>query len=539
MQKKDTDVSNTILEEVSSNTSSYKEHVFQDPQVADYYRKIYNENNYEGKDHFDPELEWSPAEEKRLLRKTELRVTGLAFFLFFALDIDRWNIDNALSDNMLDQLGMSTNDLNLGKTLNLIFFILSEIPAQLISKKIGCDVWIPLEMVLWSVIAMSQAGITSRTGFLITRALLGLLQGGFIADVNLWMSYFYTSKELPMRLTIFYIANPLTRIVTSLLGYGILHMDGINGLAGWKWLFLLEGLLTFLIGIFAFFAMPPSPVQTKAPWRKRGWYTDREEKIMVNRILRDDPSKGDMNNRQALGFKEFLKAFFDWDLIPIYLIRTLGDIGVAPVSNYFTLLLRQMGFSTFNTNLLSIPSSVLSIITMVAVSWISSLFKNGNSIAQYIQTIWYIPLLAVLRYWKGAELTGNGNLWATYAVLVLAQGYPIAEPITITWCSANSNSVGTRAISAAVVNIFSQIAGIIANNMYREDDAPLYHRGNFQLLMVAIGQMGLITVSLFYYKWRNKKREKKWVEMSAEEKIEYIHTSTDQGNKRLDFRFVY
>ncbi|KAA8913839.1 hypothetical protein TRICI_003073 [Trichomonascus ciferrii] len=539
MQKKDTEFSNTILEDVASNTSSYKEHVFQDPEVAEYYRKIYYENNYEGKDHFDPDLEWSPSEEKRLVRKTELRVTGLAFFLFFALDIDRSNINNALSDNMLDQLGMTNNDLNLGKTLNLIFFILAEIPAQLISKKIGCDVWIPLEMTLWSIIAMCQAGLTNRTGFLITRALLGMLQGGFIADVNLWLSYFYTGRELPMRITIFYIANPLTEVIGSLLGYGILHMDGIKGLAGWKWLFLLEGLLTLCIGIFAFFAMPPSPVQTKAPWRKKGWYTEREEKVMVNRILRDDPSKGDMNNRQALSFRELFKAFFDWDLLPIYFIRTLGDIGVAPVKNYFTLLLRQMGFSTFNTNLLSIPSNILAIITMVSLSWFVSFFKNGNSLAQYIQTIWYFPLLIVLRYWKGAELTGQSNLWATYAILVLALGYPVAEPITITWCSANSNSVSTRAISAAVVNIFSQIAGIISNNIYREDDAPLYHRGNFQLIMIAIGQLALITLSLFYYKWRNQRKEKKWNELDNDEKIEYLKNTPDKGNKRLDFRFVY
>ena len=65
-----------------------------------------------------------------------------------------------------------------------------------------------------------------------TRAFLGLLQGGFIPDLCLWMSYFYTSEELPMRLSIFYIANPLTAVVCSLLGFGILHLDGRNGIEG-------------------------------------------------------------------------------------------------------------------------------------------------------------------------------------------------------------------------------------------------------------------------------------------------------------------
>lgn len=535
--KKDNFVETVVEEEDSLAGSSG--HVFEDEQVAEYYRDKYFECNYEGRHHFDPKLEWTEQEERALIRKTEWRVTALAFFLFFALNVDRGNLNNALSDNFLNDLNMSTDDLNLGRTINLIFFSCAEIPSQLISKKVGCDVWIPIQMSLWSVVAICQAGLKNRTGFIITRALLGMLQGGFIADVNLWLSYFYTSRELPMRITIFYIANPLTSVVCSLLGYGILHLGGKGGLEGWRWLFMLEGIFTLLVGIWAFFVMAPSAVQTKGLLNKKGWYTEREEKIMVNRILRDDPSKGDMNNRQGLDYKRMFKAIFDWDILPVYIVRILGDIGVAPVANYLSLLLRQLGFSTFNTNLLSIPPSILSIVTMVPLTWLAGKFRNGNAIANYIQSLWCIPFLAILRYWPGAQLNSNGKLWPTYVILVLALGYPCAEPITITWTSANANSVGTRAVSAAVVNIFSQMASIIGNNMYRSDDAPLYHRGNFQLLMIAIGQIGFITLTVAYYKWRNYKREKVWSQMSSDKQIQYLNLHKFAGNKRLDFRFAY
>lgn len=77
------------------------------------------------------------------------------------------------------------------------------------------------------------------------------------------------------------------------MAFGVLHMDGVLGLAGWRWLFALEGTLTGLIGIFAWFWMPPSPTQTASWFRgKQGWFSEHEEKILVNRILRDDPSKG-------------------------------------------------------------------------------------------------------------------------------------------------------------------------------------------------------------------------------------------------------
>jgi MFS family permease len=88
-------------------------------------------------------------------------------------------------------------------------------------------------------------------------------QGGFIPDLVLWLSYFYTSRELPIRLSFFWTALSITTIVTSLLAFGIFHMHGVAGIAGWRWLFLLEGLITFLIGVASFFLMPASAVQTK------------------------------------------------------------------------------------------------------------------------------------------------------------------------------------------------------------------------------------------------------------------------------------
>jgi hypothetical protein len=100
------------------------------------------------------------------------------------------------------------------------------------------------------------------------------------------------------------------------MAFGILHMRGINGLAGWRWLFALEGTLTGLIGIVSWFYLPPSPTQTASKFRgKNGWFNEREEKIMVNRVLRDDPSKGDMHNRQAIDLTMFWQCLKDWHMV--------------------------------------------------------------------------------------------------------------------------------------------------------------------------------------------------------------------------------
>lgn len=84
----------------------------------------------------------------------------------------------------------------------------------------------------------------------------------------------------------------MTGIITSFLAFGIFHLEGHRGIAGWRWLFLIEGTITLVLGIASFFLMPASAVQTKTWFRPNGWFTDRELGIVVNRVLRDDPSKG-------------------------------------------------------------------------------------------------------------------------------------------------------------------------------------------------------------------------------------------------------
>lgn len=119
---------------------------------------------------------------------------------------------------------------------------------------------------------------------------------------------------------------------------------------------MIEGVITLVVGLASYFLMPASAVQTKTWYRPNGWFTDKEVAIVVNRVLRDDPSKGDMHNRQAITPSRLWEALKDYDLWPIYLLGLLVFIPPAPVSYYITLTLTNMGFSTFNTNLLQIPS---------------------------------------------------------------------------------------------------------------------------------------------------------------------------------------
>lgn len=159
---------------------------------------------------------------------------------------------NALSDNLLTDLGLTTTDYNLGQTIFYVSFLFMELPSQLISKKIGVDRWVPAQLIMWSIVAITQCRLTGKTSFFVTRALLGGLEGGFIPDMILYLSYFYTTAELTIRLSFFWCVPSIpsdpspklttarrvtlttTTIIGSLVASGILQMRGINGWAGWQ-----------------------------------------------------------------------------------------------------------------------------------------------------------------------------------------------------------------------------------------------------------------------------------------------------------------
>ncbi|KAG6914928.1 hypothetical protein DXG01_014392 [Tephrocybe rancida] len=399
--------------------------VYDDAVLAKHY---WPKPEYENIHRFDPTARWTFREEKDLLRKIDWRVMLWAAISFSALNLDRGNLTHANSDNFLPDLGLTTDDFNLGNSVFRLAFLCAELPSQLISKRLGPDRWIPIQMCIWAIVTGGQFFLSGRTSFLATRALLG-------------------------------------------------------------------GLITLIVGIATFFRMPPSPTQTKTWFRPNGWFNEREETIAVSRVLRDDPTKGDMHNREGLSIQRIWKAVCDYDLWPLYIAGLMFAIPVTPPQTYLSLSLRSLGFDTFQTNLLGIPASVLSIINMFAITLVSETV-NERSFVAMTEDVWALPFLVALY-----TLPDKPNQWKFY----------------VAWCSRNSGAVASRTVNASVYNMFVQASSIIAAQVYRKDDAPMYRRGNAVLIGICCFNIAIMYPSIkLYYVWRNKQRAKIWDAMTSE-----------------------
>ncbi|KIK17911.1 hypothetical protein PISMIDRAFT_209441 [Pisolithus microcarpus 441] len=508
-----------------------KRSVFDDPVLAPHY---WPKKDYENLHRFDPSARWTYREERALVRKIDWKIMLMAAIGFSALNLDRSNVNQANSSSFLTDLGMTTDDFNLGNSVFRLAFLCAELPSQLVSKRVGPDRWIPTQICLWSIVSLSQFWLTGRTSFLVCRALLGALQGGFIPDLVLYLSYFYTKTELPVRLALFWMSMYFCSIVASFLAFGILHLDGVAGEAGWRWLFLIEGGITLLIGVATFFNMPPSPTQTKAWFRPKGWFTEREELIMVNRILRDDPTKGDMHNREGLTLKRFWTAICDYDVWPLYILGLMFGIPNSPPATYLTLLLRDIGFNTFQTNLLTIPYQALGIFTMFGITLLSEYVGERTFVAM-LEDLWTLPFLVALY-----ALPSGPNPWIFFAIVTGLLSFPYTHPIQVGWCSRNAGGVSGRTVNASLYNMFVQASSIIASQIYVASDAPRYERGNRILIIICCVNLGILYPGTkAYYIWRNRQRDKIWNRMTVEERDYYLRTTKDVGNRRLDFRFAH
>ena len=327
----------------------------------------------------------------------------------------------------------------------------------------------------------------------------------------------------------------------AFLAYGILHLRGNTGLKdGWRYLFCIEGSLTAFIGLLTWLYLPASPTQTSRSGFKgllrpqHGWFTEKEETILVTRVLLDDPGKATMHNRQALDFRALWQSFTDFDLWPLYLLGLTWGVPMTPETSYITLTCKALGFNTFETNLLTIPAYSLFIVQLLFWTWVSEKL-NQRLLIGLISQIWVFPLLVAL---ETLPPVFAGAQWTRWAISTLIIGYPYCHAVLVALASRNAGTVRTRTVASSLYNMSVQASNIIASQIYLSDDKPYYYRGNKILLGLVAWNIVLFSASKAYWVVRNNQRDRVWNAMTKEERLEYLATTKDKGNKRLDFRFA-
>jgi hypothetical protein len=277
------------------------------------------------------------------------------------------------------------------------------------------------------------------------------------------------------------------------------------------------------MGIITWFYLPPSPYQTKRRGihgllrSKEGWFTEREETIMATRILRDDPQKSSMHNRQGLSLNLLWSALTDYDMWPIYIIGLSWTIPNTPPQAYITLTTKALGFNTFETNLLTIPGFSLFILQLLFWTWVSEKI-NQRLLIGVIGQLWSLPLLVALVSLPNKFPNSN---WAKWTISTLLIGYPYIHAILVALTSRNAGTVRTRTVGSSLYNMAVQTSNIISSQIYRKYDKPYYYTGNKVLLGILAWNICIFIFAKVYYVRKNAQRDRIWDGMSREERVDY------------------
>ncbi|KAL4867351.1 hypothetical protein BDV12DRAFT_171507 [Aspergillus spectabilis] len=442
---------------------------------------------------------YPPEARKRLLWKVDIRLIPMLAVLYLISHLDRANIGNAKIEGLDTDLGLDGLQWNIVLSIFFIPYVLLEVPSNMLLKNFKRpSVYLGILITSWGIIMTLTGIVQNFAGLMVTRILLGVFEAGFFPGAVYLCTFWYMPKELSTRISIFYCASALSGAFSGLLAAGIAEMDGVAGQEGWRWIFLLEGIVTVVLGIMCFFLLIDSPSRS-------GKWLDPEE-IRYLELQHFIKEGGHFKEeKKKTNWKDIKATMLNWRMYMLAYILLAQS--ACSYGTKFTLptITQAMGFENTNAQLMTVPPYVAGAISAVFFSTLSDRFYWRMPfvvIPLALVTIGYAVILSL----DGALDTKIGP--AFFAVILTTIGiYPI-HPATTSWTANNLAPSGRRAIGLAFNICIGNIGGIIGSYMYLEEEKPKYQTG-FGLSLALAGSALLVALALevsFVFANRRKER---------------------------------
>ena len=296
---------------------------------------------------------------RRTMQKAIWRLVPFLGVLYAFNIIDRANVGFARLQ-MKDSLGLTDAIIDWGYGIFYVGYLVFEVPSNMFLRKVGARRWIARIMISWGLVSTLTAWVIGPTSYFAARILLGVAEAGFFPGIIYYMTAWFPATVRARVVAWFMLAIPVASILGNLASGLILDsMDGVAGLSGWQWLFILEGIPSVLLGFSVLYFLPDGP-------RDAAWLTAEErEWLEADRAAED-------GRRLVAGGSEKLSALADarlWILIGLYITVAIGTNAMGA---YLPKLIKD-SFQTENwkVGLLSSVPQVLSVIAMLTASRIS------------------------------------------------------------------------------------------------------------------------------------------------------------------------
>ena len=375
-------------------------------------------------------------------RKVAWRLLPFLFLCYVVAYLDRVNVGFAKLQ-MLSDLKFSETAYGLGAGIFFIGYFIFEIPSNLILHRTGARRWIARIMITWGFLSSSMMFVTSETMFYVLRFLLGAAEAGFFPGIILYLTYWFPAQQRGRIVALFMTAIAMSGVIGGpLSGWIMTGMAGVNGWAGWQWLFLLEGLPSVLMGVAVLFVLDDSIRGAK-------WLTTAEKDLLESRIAADQKSQAHLSVGQTLRDPRVLL------LAGLYFCFIMGLYGV---SFWLPQLIKGLGVSDLKTiGLLSAIPYGVAAVAMVLVG------RSSDALQERRLHLVVPALLGA----AGLALAGAYGSQPVLGMLALTLGTAgVLSVLPVFWTLPTALLGGAGAAAGiALINSVGNLAGFLSPYM--------------------------------------------------------------------------
>ncbi|KAI1648041.1 MFS transporter [Daldinia loculata] len=399
----------------------------------------------------------SDVAEKRLVRKLDLYILPIPWFMLFFNFLDRDAIVNGKLDGLDEQLHMKGYQYNTCVAIFSVGYIAGQVPSNMIINRVRPSYFMAGFMTAWSITTLCTFLVRDYTTMLIARLVLGFVESPFSPGMLYMLSMFYTRREIATRISIFHTGNMAASAFSGLVAAPIFtKLGGVCGLAGWQWLYIIQGSLSTVVAIVGFFFLPDSPL-------KHRWLTPEERQLAHDRIINDNTEKREGTMSVMKGFKEAVLDYRTW-LFCLALNLHMSSHGFR---SFLPTVVKNLGLDTTMALVLTCPPYVLGALVSIAVCWSSGRFDERT---------WHITLSTAVGIIGYVISVATLNTTTRYVGIMIFVGATYGvNNIILGWTSSIlGQSDEKKAVAIAMCNMFGNIASVYTPYLWPDSDAPQF-----------------------------------------------------------------
>ncbi|KAJ5621655.1 hypothetical protein N7528_006438 [Penicillium herquei] len=460
--------------------------------------------------------EYDKKQTARTLWKIDWRLVLLLTVLYLASFLNVTNLGNAKIAGMESDLGLYGNRYNVALSVFFVPYSVFEIPSNILLKIMKPSQWIAIMMFIWGVIMTLTGIVSSYEGLVAARFFLGLAEAGFFPAA----AYLLTL----CRMAVFYTACSFSGAFGGLLAFAIEKMDGIGGLAGWRWIFIIEGLFPVACSIAVWFFLPDTPETAH-------FLTVEEKEFIINRLKVETGA----DNTDKVGWSSIKETLMDWKIYAMTVTYQGVSVGVYGFTSVLPTVVEDMGYHSAIAQLMTVPIYMSAVIFVLIIALWSDYIQTRTPFIIGCYSVAIIGFIAEL------ALPQDRLFGVTYLFLFfIAIGIYGPFVCIMCLCANNLAPSSKRAVGLAILVTIGNFGGFIGSNIFLQSQAPKYPAGFGTCLgILIISTVSTIALRVALQR-ENKRRDEFMIGKSPEEvRAQYTDAEwVELGDKSPLFRYT-